>query len=277
MALSKQRSERARSSVDAYNFFQLQLQLQLIPSDLHGSTRSYASMRSIQRLWLLGRLRSRTDLHDPHYPALSAWPLHRRLVSSVASSKSTYKAIASADRLVPTSVPGSELDGGSQVTVGKTQYSQPSPGRGADPVLNTHHSGYTFSATGCADGKANSSHSRSRNSNDNSSTRLYCSKGGDKTSDLWPEQKTAALDFSKRVVRVTAGPGSGKTRVLIARIKSLVEKQRVRPESIAVVTYSRKAAADLVLRIREAVSIPGSGANEMFVGTFHGLSSKLVL
>lgn len=99
----------------------------------------------------------------------------------------------------------------------------------------------------------------------------------DKLSDLLEEQRLASTDFSQPVVRVTAGPGSGKTKLLVARVQLLV-KQGVSRRRIAVVTYSRKAAASLIERIEAAVpgTYCGSDSSEMGVGTFHSLCLRLL-
>lgn len=121
-------------------------------------------------------------------------------------------------------------------------------------------------------------HSSDATTDDSSilSARSFSSTASSQTCDLFSEQKEAAWDFSKPVVRVTAGPGSGKTRVLVARVQTLVQQKHVQRGRIAVITYSRKAADTLVDRIQTAVPGISSTEQEMFVGTFHKLSSKLL-
>ena len=58
---------------------------------------------------------------------------------------------------------------------------------------------------------------------------------------LRPEQQ-AAIERSRQNVCVVAGPGSGKTRVLIARFAWLVEERGVAPGRILAVTFTEKAA-----------------------------------
>ena len=67
---------------------------------------------------------------------------------------------------------------------------------------------------------------------------------------------------------VLAGPGSGKTLTIAARIKYLTERYEVRPEEILVITFTRHAAAQMQKRFR-ALS-DGAPAPVTF-GTFHGI------
>ncbi|MRI33285.1 DNA helicase II [Endozoicomonas sp. OPT23] len=72
---------------------------------------------------------------------------------------------------------------------------------------------------------------------------------------------------------VLAGAGSGKTRVLVHRIAWLVQVEAMSPYSIMAVTFTNKAAAEMRSRIEELLGIPPRG---MWVGTFHGLSHRLL-
>lgn len=224
-------------------------------------------MQSLQRLGLLGRLRSCTDLHNSHLTELNAWFPHRNFCSTVSLGSSFNDGPS--DQLLSTSVSESELGGGSAFREGVRGDVQPSPpGQGAIPITKRHIQLFSFLSARGEAGRSCSSIS--------SSHRFYCSKGGDNTDDLVPEQRAAAWDFSMPVVRVTAGPGSGKTRVLIARVKHLVEQKKVRRGKIAVVTFSRRAATDLAVRISEAVPMSNSSECDMFVGTFHSLSLAIL-
>lgn len=88
---------------------------------------------------------------------------------------------------------------------------------------------------------------------------------------LDPEQREAA-EWDERPLIIDAGPGTGKTRTLIARIRHLIGKE-VPPSSILALTYSNKAAAEMIERI-ETVS-PAS-APLIWVGTFHAFGLELL-
>lgn len=67
---------------------------------------------------------------------------------------------------------------------------------------------------------------------------------------------------------VLAGPGSGKTLTIVNRIKNLIEKQKVRPEEILVITFTKYAAAEMKLRVKSMMR----GKNlPITMGTFHGI------
>ncbi len=72
---------------------------------------------------------------------------------------------------------------------------------------------------------------------------------------------------------VLAGAGSGKTRVLTHRVAWLVEALNVSPHAILAVTFTNKAANEMRGRIE---SMLGFSVGGMWIGTFHGLSHRLL-
>ncbi len=89
---------------------------------------------------------------------------------------------------------------------------------------------------------------------------------------LNPEQ-IEAVTHGEGPQLVLAGAGTGKTRVITHRIAWLISAQEVEPYRIAAVTFTNKAAAEM--RERVAKLAPGAG-REVFVGTFHGFSLRLL-
>ncbi|HQR91681.1 MAG TPA: UvrD-helicase domain-containing protein, partial [Caulobacter sp.] len=69
-----------------------------------------------------------------------------------------------------------------------------------------------------------------------------------------------------------AGPGTGKTRTLVARVRHLLD-HNVDPENILVLTFSNRAAAELVDRIS---LVSPKAAATMWIGTFHSFGLDLV-
>ncbi|MGE0357284.1 MAG: UvrD-helicase domain-containing protein [Burkholderiales bacterium] len=88
---------------------------------------------------------------------------------------------------------------------------------------------------------------------------------------LDPSQRTAA-EFSGAPLLLEAGPGTGKTRTLVARIVHLLGTG-VEPESIVALTFSNKAAQELSERVSAAV--PEKAAN-IWTGTFHAFGLELI-
>lgn len=72
---------------------------------------------------------------------------------------------------------------------------------------------------------------------------------------------------------VLAGAGSGKTRVLVHRIAWLIAEQAVSANSVLAVTFTNKAAGEMRGRLEQML---GREAQGMWVGTFHGLSHKIL-
>ena len=76
----------------------------------------------------------------------------------------------------------------------------------------------------------------------------------------------------ERNLMVLAGPGSGKTRVVVHRCAYLLRVERVRPQSLLVICFNRSAMHELRLRLRLLV---GDLARQVAVHTYHSLALRL--
>ncbi|HLI49922.1 MAG TPA: ATP-dependent helicase [Chthonomonas sp.] len=85
-------------------------------------------------------------------------------------------------------------------------------------------------------------------------------------------QRQAAISTEARLL-VEAGPGTGKTRTLIARLAHLLQNQKVSPEKILALTFSNRAAEEMRSRLREAVGVL---ADRVWIGTFHAFGYELI-
>ncbi|MFM8812224.1 MAG: UvrD-helicase domain-containing protein, partial [Methylophilaceae bacterium] len=72
---------------------------------------------------------------------------------------------------------------------------------------------------------------------------------------------------------ILAGAGSGKTRVLTTRIAWLISTGQVSPNGLLTVTFTNKAAKEMLTRLSAMLPINTRG---MWVGTFHGLCNRLL-
>ncbi len=90
--------------------------------------------------------------------------------------------------------------------------------------------------------------------------------------NLNPEQR-AAVTLPNASALILAGAGSGKTRVLTTRIAWLIQTGQVSPHGILAVTFTNKAAKEMLTRISAMLPINTRG---MWVGTFHGLANRLL-
>lgn len=87
------------------------------------------------------------------------------------------------------------------------------------------------------------------------------------------EAQRQAVTFPNEHVLVLAGAGSGKTRVLTTRIAWLIQQQGISPYSFLAVTFTNKAAREMLTRIESMLPVETRG---MWVGTFHGLCNRLL-
>ncbi|HYM67259.1 MAG TPA: UvrD-helicase domain-containing protein, partial [Patescibacteria group bacterium] len=86
-----------------------------------------------------------------------------------------------------------------------------------------------------------------------------------------PQQE--AVSHGEGPLLIFAGAGSGKTRVLTARIAYLIASRRVWPDRMLAVTFTNKAAREMRSRVEALV---GEGAGRMWVGTFHSTAVKIL-
>jgi DNA helicase-2/ATP-dependent DNA helicase PcrA len=89
---------------------------------------------------------------------------------------------------------------------------------------------------------------------------------------LNPQQREA-VTLPHQSALILAGAGSGKTRVLTTRIAWLIATGQVSPLGLMAVTFTNKAAREMLTRISAALPINTRG---MWVGTFHGLANRLL-
>ena len=89
---------------------------------------------------------------------------------------------------------------------------------------------------------------------------------------LNPEQ-LAAVTLPPENALILAGAGSGKTRVLTTRIAWLIATGQVSPAGVLAVTFTNKAAKEMLTRLSAMLPMPVRG---MWVGTFHGLCNRFL-
>src|SRR5438045_9580109 len=91
--------------------------------------------------------------------------------------------------------------------------------------------------------------------------------------DVNPEQR-AAVEAVDGPVLVLAGAGTGKTRVLTARIAHIMCTGRARGSEILAVTFTNKAAREMKERIGHLVG--GAVEGMPWLGTFHSIGVKIL-
>lgn len=91
------------------------------------------------------------------------------------------------------------------------------------------------------------------------------------------DQEAAVMYDGKKPLLIEAGPGSGKTTVLIERVKYLLNNKCIDPESLLVITFTKKAANELKTRLSEETdNISELDVQKMQISTIHGFCAKIL-
>ncbi|MCE9633040.1 MAG: UvrD-helicase domain-containing protein, partial [Methylophilales bacterium] len=87
------------------------------------------------------------------------------------------------------------------------------------------------------------------------------------------DKQLQAVTLPRTSALILAGAGSGKTRVLTTRIAWLIQNGHASPNGILAVTFTNKAAKEMLTRLSSMLPINTRG---MWVGTFHGLCNRFL-
>lgn len=90
---------------------------------------------------------------------------------------------------------------------------------------------------------------------------------------LSPKQLEIVLDKTSPHIVISAGPGSGKTRVLVHKLASLMLMEDVKHEQLLMLTFSRAAVIEFKKRLHELI---GNSANFVEIKTFHSYCFDLL-
>lgn len=92
-------------------------------------------------------------------------------------------------------------------------------------------------------------------------------------SQMSDEQRNIILDKHSKAMMILAGPGSGKTKVLVHKIASLILTEDIKPEQFMMLTFSRTAKGEFKSRLN---SILGSLSFDVEIHTFHSFALKVI-
>ncbi|MFN8769501.1 MAG: UvrD-helicase domain-containing protein [Neisseriaceae bacterium] len=87
------------------------------------------------------------------------------------------------------------------------------------------------------------------------------------------DEQLAAVTHSNKSMLVLAGAGSGKTKVLTTRIAWLIETSQTTPGEILAVTFTNKAAKEMIHRVYKLIDI---APNKLWIGTFHSIALRIL-
>ncbi len=83
-----------------------------------------------------------------------------------------------------------------------------------------------------------------------------------------------AVNYLDGPLLIVAGAGSGKTKVLTARIANIIQKKKAFPNQILSVTFTNKAAKEMQTRVSKLLGAAAVGLS--WLGTFHSICAKLL-
>ena len=91
--------------------------------------------------------------------------------------------------------------------------------------------------------------------------------------DFLNNEQFNAVTETEGSLLILAGAGSGKTRVLTYKILNLLVNNKALPSEILAVTFTNKAASEMKNRVSKLLN---RSIDQMWVGTFHSLSAKIL-
>jgi DNA helicase II / ATP-dependent DNA helicase PcrA len=90
------------------------------------------------------------------------------------------------------------------------------------------------------------------------------------------EQQRQAATHEAGPLLVLAGAGTGKTRTLVARAAWLRDTQGMQANRILLLTFTRRAAGDMLARAASGASSAGGSSGRICGGTFHAIAHKII-
>src|SRR6201984_2212665 len=90
------------------------------------------------------------------------------------------------------------------------------------------------------------------------------------------EQQRQAVTHTGGPLLVLAGAGTGKTRTLVARAAWLRDTQGMQANRILLLTFTRRAAGDMLARAASGAASAGGSGGRICGGTFHAIAHKII-
>ena len=77
-------------------------------------------------------------------------------------------------------------------------------------------------------------------------------------------------------LQIIAGPGTGKTKVLISRVAYLLISENIRPDNMIVTTFTKRAANEMIERLTKLVEGTDINIDKLIIGTFHSICFRII-
>ncbi|MEA2020201.1 MAG: ATP-dependent DNA helicase [Patescibacteria group bacterium] len=87
------------------------------------------------------------------------------------------------------------------------------------------------------------------------------------------QKQKKAVTYEGAPLLIVAGPGTGKTRVITEKIRYLISERNVDPQSILAVTFTDKAAEEMLMRVDQVMPL---GYEEPWLSTFHSFCDRIL-
>lgn len=119
-------------------------------------------------------------------------------------------------------------------------------------------------------GKGNALSTANRRAERSKNERDFYGLAEKETESSLNERQQEAVTAVSRAIAVIAGPGTGKTRTLVARAVYLLNERKVKASEMTAVTFTKKAAEEMRIRLEDAAG--GKRViDQMNIGTFHSI------
>ncbi|ODV77079.1 P-loop containing nucleoside triphosphate hydrolase protein [Suhomyces tanzawaensis NRRL Y-17324] len=90
------------------------------------------------------------------------------------------------------------------------------------------------------------------------------------------QQQQAVLAPCHGQLQIIAGPGTGKTKVLVARVAHLLLHHQIPPQNMIVTTFTKKAATEMTERLEQLLHGTGIEIDKLLIGTFHSICYRII-
>ncbi|RCK64527.1 ATP-dependent DNA helicase SRS2 [Candida viswanathii] len=89
-------------------------------------------------------------------------------------------------------------------------------------------------------------------------------------------QRQAVTSPSQGRLQIIAGPGTGKTKLLVSRVAHLLIVDKIKPDNMIVTTFTKKAANEMTDRLHKLLAGTDISIEKLIIGTFHSICYRII-